>query len=202
MLSSHHNASNAEEVERINREHPGEEGIIQYGYLMGRLSVTRGHYILYYNLLSFILTSFTALGDHQLKAPFSIASRGLVWIYKGTVSPAMWAQWKEEGHVNMPYMSNVPGIQCHELIKGDMLVFASDGLRDCMPPLMPIDERWDILVSLANGVSDSQYGCIFSGENVAESVIKNLIFGVTDLETMEKEMAERDDISVVIVQFH
>lgn len=42
LLSSHHNADDKEEVERINREHPGEEGIIQNGRLLTWLSVTRG----------------------------------------------------------------------------------------------------------------------------------------------------------------
>lgn len=42
MLSSRHNADNAEEVERISREHPGEEGIIRHGRLLGWLTVTRG----------------------------------------------------------------------------------------------------------------------------------------------------------------
>lgn len=117
----------------------------------------------------------------------------------------IWAQWKEEGHVNMPYMSNVPDIQCHELVEGDMLVFASDGLRDILPRNMAADERWDILINLANlnGGSDSRLGhdCIADGENLAETLIKNALFG-KNLEKMETEMArERDDISVVIVHF-
>ena len=103
----------------------------------------------------------------------------------------------------MPYMSNVPDIQCHELDKGDMLVFASDGLKDSLPLPMTDDERWDILISFANGVFDSRLGheCVSDGENLAEILIKNALFG-KDLEKMEKEMhAVRDDISVVIVQF-
>ena len=62
----------------------------------------------------------------------------------------------------MPYMSNVPDIQCHELVKGDMLVFASDGLRDSMPRLtchVPVYES-SFWTPFSSGQSACQYGVV------------------------------------------
>ncbi|KAF9009826.1 protein serine/threonine phosphatase 2C [Hymenopellis radicata] len=186
MLSVSHNARNQDEVERIQHEHPNEAGIISDGRLLGWLSVTR------------------ALGDFQMKASYSIGSRGLYWIYRGTLPSAFWGEWKEDGHINMPYMSSTADVECHALAQGDMLIFASDGLRDALPPPLMPDECWDILISLANGAADARVGheCISDGgNNAAETLIKNTLFG-TDVEKMEAAMkATRDDISVVIVNF-
>ncbi|KAF9029246.1 protein serine/threonine phosphatase 2C [Hymenopellis radicata] len=185
MMSTRHNTTNTDEVQRILREHPNEEGIFTDGRLLGWLSVTR------------------SLGDFQIKAPFSIASRGLRWLYRSPVPSSAWLMWKEQGHVNMPYMSSTPDIQCHELAEGDMLVFASDGLRDSMEQKLTLDERWDILISIANGGSDLrlQQECIPCGENLAESLIKNALFGADDEKMKEQMGRDLDDISVVIVTF-
>ncbi|KAF9007271.1 protein serine/threonine phosphatase 2C [Hymenopellis radicata] len=189
MLSVSHNGRNQDEVERIQREHPNEVGIISDGRLLGWLSVTR------------------ALGDFQMKASYSIGSRGLYWIYRAPLPSACWGEWKEAGHINMPYMSSTADVECHALEQGDMLIFASDGLRDALPPPLTPDECWDILVSLAKGAPDARIGhqCISeAGNNAAETLIKNTLFG-TDVEKMEAAMKAtpdtRDDISAVIVNF-
>ncbi|KAF9025098.1 protein serine/threonine phosphatase 2C [Hymenopellis radicata] len=166
-LSSSHNASNPKEVQRIEQEHPGETSFIKWDRLLGWLSVTR------------------ALGDFQLKAPFSVGSRGLAWLYRA------------------PRAACTPDIQCHELLPGDMLVLGSDGLRDALPPPLTPDQCWDIIISLANGVSDRrvEHECISGGDNAAETLIKNILFG-TDIEKMKVTLTrERDDISAVIVRF-
>ncbi|KAF8901564.1 phosphatase 2C-like domain-containing protein [Mucidula mucida] len=124
ILSSSHNTNNPEEVRRIEQEHPGETNFFKYDRLLGWLGVTR------------------ALGDFQLKAPYSLGSRGLGWLYRAPVPPIMWSDWKEEGHINMPYMSSTPDVQCHELLPGDMLVFGSLGLRDALPPSLTPVQCW------------------------------------------------------------
>ncbi|KAF9007269.1 hypothetical protein BDZ89DRAFT_1144552 [Hymenopellis radicata] len=166
MLSVSHNARNQDEVERIQREHPNEAGIIsEDGRLLGWLSVTR------------------ALGDFQMKASYSIGSRGLYWIYRGTLPSAFWGEWKEAGHINMPYMSSTADVACHALAQ---------------------DECWDILVALAKGAPDARVGherISDAGNNAAETLIKNTLFG-KDVEKMETAIkATRDDISAVIVNF-
>ncbi|KAF8886658.1 hypothetical protein CPB85DRAFT_1441908 [Mucidula mucida] len=178
-----------DEVDRIQREHPNEAGIIQQGRLLGWLSVTR------------------ALGDFQPKASYSIGSRALKWIYRAPLPSDFWSEWKAEGHINMPYISSTAHVECHELAECDMLIFASDGLRDALPPPLTPDECWDILVSLVHGAPDARigHGCISDGgNNAAENLFKNTLFG-TDAVKMEaalKATADmRDDMSVVIVNF-
>lgn len=83
-----------------------------------------------------------------------------------------------------------------------MLIFASDGLRDSMYPI-PESDQWDIIMSLANGGEREELGHTRIqpefGDNTAELLIKNVLFG-TDTEKMAKRLTKRgDDISVVVV---
>ncbi|KAF8904632.1 hypothetical protein CPB85DRAFT_962415 [Mucidula mucida] len=75
MLNASHNARNQDEVDRIQREHTNEAGIIQHGRLLG-LSVTR--------------------------ASYSMGSRALSRIYRAPFPSGFWSEWKEDGHINMP----------------------------------------------------------------------------------------------------
>ncbi|KAJ6606742.1 phosphatase 2C-like domain-containing protein [Mycena sp. CBHHK59/15] len=162
------------EVERINREHPGEAHAIVDVAVLDALRVTR------------------SLGDHQLKAPFSMASPSFNNFKK----------WKP---YTPPYISSTPAIRHHAVAPGDLLLFASDGLRDVLP--VSDTERFPILIALANGEVDARLGheCIpvRSDDNVAERVIKNALFG-TDADKRNHELDHetfRDDISLVILRF-
>ncbi|KAJ6524262.1 phosphatase 2C-like domain-containing protein [Mycena vulgaris] len=186
IMSDQHNCQNAKEVERLLEEHLGEERIIQNGRVLGLLAVTR------------------ALGDHQLKVrSLLLADRILSYLYPSPIPPVAFEDWKSNGHLTPPYLSSSPSIQRYDLLPGDMLVFASDGLRDSMDRVPPAD-RWDIIMSIASGQDDERLGHErFRPEcaaNIAELLIKNVLFG-NDAAKMAKELADRDrdDISVVIV---
>lgn len=115
MLSDRHNCSNDQEARRLAEEHPGEEHPVYYGRLLGFLAVTR------------------ALGDHQLKVksrPF--AQRILAYAYPSLVPSGNWKEYDERGNVTPPYLSARPVVQQYDLVPGDMLIFASDDLRDSM----------------------------------------------------------------------
>ncbi|KAJ6624085.1 phosphatase 2C-like domain-containing protein [Mycena sp. CBHHK59/15] len=189
ILSDRHNCKNMKEVDRLGREHPNEQNLVVGNRILGLLAVTR------------------ALGDHQFKAPFFLASRVMSYFYPSYILDIAFEDWERDGHLNPPYLSSTPVVCRHDLLPGDMLVFASDGLRDSMDPQIPEADRWDIIISLANGADHVQLGhpCIqpMDGDNAAERVIKNVLFG-TDIEKMAKELddaCERDDISVVVVNF-
>ncbi|KAJ6607111.1 phosphatase 2C-like domain-containing protein, partial [Mycena sp. CBHHK59/15] len=184
FLSERHNCSNPAEVERINREHPGEAHAIVDVAVLDALRVTR------------------SLGDHQLKAPFSMASRVLQYFPPRHILPDNFKKWKP---YTPPYISSTPAIRHHAVAPGDLLLFASDGLRDVLP--VSDTERFPILIALANGEVDARLGheCIpvRSDDNVAERVIKNALFG-TDADKRNHELDHetfRDDISLVILRF-
>ncbi|KXN81061.1 [Pyruvate dehydrogenase [acetyl-transferring]]-phosphatase 1, mitochondrial, partial [Leucoagaricus sp. SymC.cos] len=185
VLSAQHNTGNPDEVARLKREHPGKP-CIRHDRLLCWLSVTR------------------SLGDFHAKAPFNVGSM-MLWIYPSVIPPQEWKAFEDKGFVNMPYMSSTPDIKSFELHEGDLLVLASDGLRDSMDPKLTFDERWEILIGLANGVGDSRLGheCISDGDNVAELMVRNALFGTdTAKKGKEKEKGTfRDDISVVVVNF-
>ncbi|KAJ6606691.1 phosphatase 2C-like domain-containing protein [Mycena sp. CBHHK59/15] len=185
LMSDRHNCSNMVEVERILAAHPNEANIVQYGRLLGVLAVTR------------------ALGDHQLKVQLRrLASRIMFYLYPSPTPVTCFEEWDQNGNLTPPYLSSSPTIRRHDLLPGDMLIFASDGLRDSMDHI-PEADRWGIIMSLANGEDHEQLGhaCIQpeDGDNLAELLIKNVLCG-TDPNKMAKELnCARDDISIVIV---
>ncbi|KAJ7898389.1 phosphatase 2C-like domain-containing protein [Mycena leptocephala] len=184
IMSDQHNCQNVREVERLTEEHSGEEQLVQGNRVLGLLAVTR------------------ALGDHQLKARSRLlATRVLPYFYPSSIPLIFFEHWVRDGHQTAPYLSASPSVRRYDLLPGDMLIFASDGLRDSMNRI-PAADRWDIIMALANGEHPEQLGhaCIGSADNAAELVIKNALFG-QDTDKMAKELADpdRDDISVVVV---
>ncbi|KAJ7362261.1 hypothetical protein DFH08DRAFT_321263 [Mycena albidolilacea] len=73
-----------------------------------------------------------------------------------------------------PYMSSTPSIRHHNVLSGDMFVFASDGLRDQVR--VPNARKFDIIFWLASGRHDDDleaglgHECVPAqvGDNVAE----------------------------------
>lgn len=154
------------------------------------------------------LTINQALGDHQLKVQSRFfADRILSYFYPSPIPLDAFEDWELNGNSTPPYLSSLPTVKRHDLLPGDTLVFASDGLPDSMTrtltPIVPA-ERWDVLMSLAHGEHDERLGheriAYQSGANTAELLIKNALFG-TDEVKMAKELEDplRDDISVVVV---
>ncbi|KAF9068877.1 phosphatase 2C-like domain-containing protein [Rhodocollybia butyracea] len=197
-LSDFHNGNNPKEVERLEREHPGEPPVIRYGRVLSDLAVTR------------------ALGNHQLKTPLPFARYilGAIW-----PTPFIPEFFNEEvvklGHTNPPYISATPTVCHHSLKPGDILVLSSDGLayelRNCLE-----EDKLLAVVSLAAATSMTSlpprstlwsvklgHGFIASteGDNPAERLIKNVCFG-TNLEQMAdavKPSKQWDDISALVL---
>jgi pyruvate dehydrogenase phosphatase len=105
-----------------------------------------------------------------------------------------------------PYISSTPAIRHHEVLPGDMFLFASDGLQDGLR--VPDAHKFDIILSLANGEHDVgveralSHACVAAREddNVAQRVIENVLFG-TDAKKRARELDKRtyrDDISLVV----
>ncbi|KAF7294373.1 PPM-type phosphatase domain-containing protein [Mycena chlorophos] len=186
-----HNCDNEEEVERIVREHPGETGLVTNHWggpcLVHALSVTR------------------ALGDHQLKVELPLASGVMMWVYPSPIIPVMFDEWKKNGNLSPPYLSSTPTVRRFDLLPGDTIVFASDGLADSMYGRVDAEHRWDVIMALLSGRDHDKLGHkIFKPEqemNKAELLIRNVLFGVDEAKMVEEMLdRQRDDISVVVVE--
>ncbi|KAJ7612835.1 phosphatase 2C-like domain-containing protein, partial [Mycena polygramma] len=117
MLGDRHNCTNPEEVERLVAEHPGEENLIYNGsHVLGLLAVTR------------------ALGDHQMKVQSrSLSHRIMQYFYPSPIPDDGYERMdKNNNHNTPPYLSATPTVHRYDLQPNDILVFASDGLRDSM----------------------------------------------------------------------
>ncbi|KAF8828313.1 hypothetical protein HHX47_DHR4000530 [Lentinula edodes] len=191
-LSDYHNGQNPDELERVQREHPGEPQVIQYGRILSCLAVTR------------------ALGNHQLKTPYHFAKNILRFIW-----PSPFPMEVLDNCTTPPYISATAVVRRHSLKLGDILVLSSDGLAY---ELRNFDEdnKKNLIISFSmNSNVDSfpenaswseklghQYILAQDGDNPAERVIKNVCFG-TDLEKMAEAVnpsEEWDDISVLVLQ--
>ncbi|KAJ7722352.1 phosphatase 2C-like domain-containing protein [Mycena metata] len=187
FLNDRHNCENADEVERILRNHPNENYAIQDGALLGTLRVTR------------------ALGDHQLKAPLHLATRILPHF-----TPARLEAEEISGFSNWtpPYMLSTPTVRHHEVLPGDIFLLASDGLRDILLGV-PDARKFDVLLALASGEHEHVtaalgHQCIpaADGDNIAKRVIENALFGADHRKKARelRKTAQRDDISLVVVE--
>ncbi len=125
------------------------------------------------------------------------------WVYPALLSYREVDEWAAKGHVSPPYMSRTPEIRHTDIMDGDLLIFASDGLRDALPLELEVD-NWDIMLGLLNGSADPRLGhqCVHSS-NIADGLVQNVLFGSDDEKMVEviNGPAYRDDISVVVIKF-
>ncbi|KAJ7440674.1 hypothetical protein B0H11DRAFT_2252817 [Mycena galericulata] len=120
---------------QASQEHPGKEKIVQNDRVLGLLAVTR------------------ALSDRQLKVQSRfLADRILSYFYPSPILPVAFQDWDRHGHLTPPYLLSSP--------------FPSGGMTSYLvtfwylPPTasvirwiagVPPADRWDIIMSLANG---------------------------------------------------
>ena len=130
-------------------------------------------------------------------------------------------RWAQQTHTP-PYISSTPSVMHFSFEKGDMLVFCSDGLRSSLKAQgVPDQDVANTTISLA-GVDLLDAEAISSYEkalghsfipsadinNIADRVIRNVLFGLNDhrmakdtMATMNKRSDRlRDDMSVVVVE--
>jgi pyruvate dehydrogenase phosphatase len=129
-------------------------------------------------------------------------------------------QWAQGKHTP-PYISSTPSIMHFSVKKGDEIILSSDGLRSCLQSRgVPPENVGNMIVSLAGmDLLDVEtllsyentlgHSFIPSGDiaNVADRVIRNVLFGLDDHRMAEEIMAtvnrfgdrSMDDMSVVVV---
>ncbi|KAF7299407.1 PPM-type phosphatase domain-containing protein [Mycena indigotica] len=188
IMNEYHNCKNEEEVAKIEREHPGEKDLVVHGGTLGGLRITR------------------ALGDHMFKVEIPLASKILASYVPCPIPRFLFRKWAENGNITPPYISCIPSVRKFDLMPGDIVVFASDGLADSLA--WP-DSRdcWEAIMPLLIGVDDERLGhrCFKppagAEVNKAELLIRNVLFGDDNVKMAGVLMDRwRDDISVVVVE--
>ncbi len=217
VLSEHHNTKNPEEIARIQAEHPGEN-VLKYGRLLGMLTITRGHSFLY-EIVHCVSNHRLdiAFGDFELKvAPDYVSNILIPAVLPTPIPPPFVAEWAENNTTG-PYLSAKPSVTRFSLQKGDIIVFASDGLGDS-PVLTSFSavEKHQLFVDLAAGRDEMdewhdrvghQFIKASFGDNNAERVIKNVLFGTDEVRAAKELVLEvpesnhiQDDITVIVVE--
>ena len=159
---------------------------------------------------------FIALGNAFLKVPLDLA-KVLSMMWGCPIPPKTIPRWMAQAKHTPPYISSIPSVTHFSVQKGDVLVFSSDGLRSSLTDQgVPDQNMREIIVSLAvtdilDGETLSSYEKIIGHfflstidiENVADRMIRNVLFGLDDHRMAKETMATpgrlRDDISVVTV---
>ncbi|KAL1744584.1 phosphatase 2C-like domain-containing protein [Schizophyllum fasciatum] len=208
-LNDLHNASNPREVARLEAEHDGEPPVIYDGRTMRQLALTR------------------ALGNYQMKLDHFFAYKFLRAAYPSCVIGLQFEFWKERGleHYHPPYISNTPTVERHALLPGDVLLFASDGLRDALHRRGVEDGKVpqammalagaeapgtpSMLPALSDRLGHSLIPIQEESDNIADRVVRNVLFG-SDEGKMSEELSlvddnpygrNRDDISVTVLAY-
>ncbi|CAH1401146.1 unnamed protein product [Nezara viridula] len=109
VLTPEHNVENEKEVKRVLLEHPGEEGLVRDGHLLGALTALR------------------SFGNFRYKWDKDMITRFLVPHYGESVVP--------ERSLTPPYITASPDIGSYTICPEDkFIVIASDGIWDIFPP--------------------------------------------------------------------
>ncbi|KAK4702023.1 pyruvate dehydrogenase phosphatase, partial [Phenoliferia sp. Uapishka_3] len=202
QITTEHNGSNSIEVARVEAEHPGEISLFsKFGRLLKIIAVTR------------------AFGDFFFKLDPVFCRRILAEAHHCPVPIPMLEEWPRT-HNTPPYISNIPDVTHHSLSKGDIVVFASDGLGDASQlGAFAKHEKASLFVELTAGQPKEVWSEKLGHDlmvkkdegNTAVRLMKNVLFG-TDQRKMARELAleippeatypfVQDDISVICVEF-
>ena len=143
----------------------------------------------------------------MLKVPIDLA-RVLSMMWGCPIFPEVIDRWAQQTHTP-PYLSSTPSVKHFSIEKGEILVFCSDGLRSALKAQGVSDQDvGKTIISLA-GVNLLDAEALLSFEkaighsfipsadinNIADRVIRNILFGIDDHGMAKETMATMDDIS-------
>ncbi len=191
MLSSSYNTNNPEEVRRIEQEHPGETNFFKYDRLLGWLGVTRG--LCCIDIACIISMGFqpsvTSNSKHPTLSDLEDSAGSIA--HPCRLSCGVIGRRRATSTCRTCPVPQMSSARASPRRYARLWVFGSAG---CIAAISDTSSMLDIIISLANGVSDARLGheCISDGDNAAETLIKNLLFG-TDIEKMKVVMTREQD---------
>ncbi|KAJ7599178.1 protein serine threonine phosphatase 2C [Mycena floridula] len=188
VLSSNHNGVEADEADRIRKEHPGEEECMLRDRVLGAIAVTR------------------ALGDHEFKLPAIYTLRLFLNSEPGfRLSSSIHDIMKR--NLTPPYVSHLADVQ-HAELKGEdaYLVLCSDGLLDLYetPPEEEQTTRSPVDVEAVSKIWLDIVTGVSGEENRALVLLREAMGGKDDLHKISRlitaEMAEKwmDDTTILV----
>jgi pyruvate dehydrogenase phosphatase len=189
IVNSAHNCNNPSESQRIQQEHPSEQGCVCDNRVLGYLAPTR------------------ALGDTWLKVPSVYTRRVFASHLQDWLPPRQVAQYASR-ILTPPYISDLPEVYHHSLDVSQheiLLILSSDGLQDLYDNhdiQLSDQEMADRWVGLVGHHMDSTTDMDLQG-NLAVRLLRDAVGGdntelVSRNLTLEMEDKWMDDITILV----
>ncbi|KAH7911900.1 phosphatase 2C-like domain-containing protein [Hygrophoropsis aurantiaca] len=181
VLTGVHNGDSISEVERVNREHPGESECVIDGRVLGAIA------------------PFRCIGDTPFKQPPEFTRRVLYNLYPGYHDTSPWEEFLVRNHTP-PYISSIPEVTHYPLGASSTsrpprryLVLCSDGFTDiCGSRLQNVVSKW------AQRAEDSEAGAQSMSLRLLWHGLGNTALDVSRALTLDMHTPWLDDISIVV----
>ncbi|KAF8471622.1 protein serine/threonine phosphatase 2C [Russula ochroleuca] len=194
VLNVLHNGSNAAEIARVRRDHPGEPDSVMNGRVLGTIA------------------PFRCLGDTPFKQPAIFTRRVLYNLYPGVADPTPWETFLARNRTP-PYISSVPDVVHRRLGPRSLLILATDGLSELYDGAGRADmvADWALCVAEAEarvgarakvGSTEEKEG-LGEGENLALRLLRRALGGedlmsISQMITLDMETPWMDDTTIIV----
>jgi pyruvate dehydrogenase phosphatase len=132
VLNVLHNGSNATEIARVRRDHPGEPESVMNGRVLGTIAPFRCESlpVTVTESGSFLISNaLLGIGDAPFKQPAIFTRRVLYNLYPGVADPTPWETLLSRNRTP-PYISSEPDVIHRRLGPRSFLILATDGLSE------------------------------------------------------------------------
>lgn len=191
VLNVLHNGSNATEIARVRRDHPGEPESVMNGRVLGTIA------------------PFRCIGDAAFKQPAIFTRRVLYNLYPGVADPTPWETFLSRNRTP-PYISSQPDVIHRRLGPRSFLILATDGLSE----LYDGSGRSDMVADWARCVAEAAAGAKAKArnsekekdgeeDNLALRLLRRALGGedlmsISQMITLEMESPWMDDTTIIV----
>ncbi|KAF8496799.1 protein serine/threonine phosphatase 2C [Russula emetica] len=191
VLNVLHNGSNATEIARVRRDHPGEPESVMNGRVLGTIA------------------PFRCIGDAPFKQPAIFTRRVLYNLYPGVADPTPWETLLSRNRTP-PYISSEPDVIHRRLGPQSFLILATDGLSE----LYDGAGRSDMVADWARCVAEAGARALSKAkesekekdgeeENLALGLLRRALGGedlmsISQMITLDMESPWMDDTTIIV----
>jgi pyruvate dehydrogenase phosphatase len=216
VLNVLHNGSNAAEIARVRRDHPGEPDSVMNGRVLGTIAPFRCE-LSFFPVPVPVRRRFPhddvlGLGDTPFKQPAIFTRRVLYNLYPGVADPTPWETFLARNRTP-PYISSVPDVVHRRLGPRSLLILATDGLSELYDGAGRADmvADWALCVAEAEarvgarakvGSTEEKEG-LGEGENLALRLLRRALGGedlmsISQMITLDMETPWMDDTTIIV----